>query len=189
MTEKGCDNCYYTYFDERAYPCSLCIRGIERTDQWQPSKKKKGRSTGKRRGRVMFEEWSATLTLTKESSEELFRVLKEQDEAFINDVLDGKCGFTLESADGRRVELVPKADRKTEPTISKMEQVETMSCEECKHWIFTSQWGWFCPLKGQDECHYEPIEDEPQTDYERASEQREHDILYEPTYNPEDGSM
>lgn len=62
----------------------------------------------------MFEEWSATLTLTKESSEELFRVLKEQDEAFINDMLDGKCGFTLESADGRRVELVPKADRKTE---------------------------------------------------------------------------
>jgi hypothetical protein len=59
---------------------------------------------------MMFEEWSATLTLTKESSEELFRVLKEQDEAFINDVLDGKCGFTLESADGRRVELVPKKE-------------------------------------------------------------------------------
>lgn len=58
----------------------------------------------------MFEEWSATLTLTKESSEELFRVLKEQDEAFINDVLDGKCGFTLESTDGRRVELVPKKE-------------------------------------------------------------------------------
>ena len=41
MTEKGCDNCYYSYFDERAYPCSLCIRGIERTDLWQPSKKTK----------------------------------------------------------------------------------------------------------------------------------------------------
>ena len=43
MTEKeiGCDNCYYSYFDERAYPCSLCIRGIERTDQWQPSRKTK----------------------------------------------------------------------------------------------------------------------------------------------------
>lgn len=41
MIEKGCDNCYYTYFDEKAYPCSLCIRGIERTDQWQPSKKTK----------------------------------------------------------------------------------------------------------------------------------------------------
>jgi len=41
MTEKGCDNCYYTYFDEKAYPCSLCIRGIERTDMWQPSKKTK----------------------------------------------------------------------------------------------------------------------------------------------------
>ena len=41
MTEKGCDNCYYSYFDEKAYPCSLCIRGIERTDQWQPSRKTK----------------------------------------------------------------------------------------------------------------------------------------------------
>ena len=26
-------------------------------------------------------------------------------------------------------------------------------------------------------------------DYERAIEQMEHDMLYEPTYNPEDGSM
>lgn len=26
-------------------------------------------------------------------------------------------------------------------------------------------------------------------DYERAIEQMQHDILYEPTYNPEDGSM
>ena len=39
-------------------------------------------------------------------------------------------------------------------------------------------------------CNYnKAFEDEPQTEYERASEQREHDILYEPTYNPEDGSM
>ena len=45
MTEKGCDNCYYTYFDEKAYPCSLCIRGIERTDQWQPSRKTKAEQT------------------------------------------------------------------------------------------------------------------------------------------------
>lgn len=35
MTEKGCDSCYYEYFDEKAYPCSLCIRGIERTDMWR----------------------------------------------------------------------------------------------------------------------------------------------------------
>lgn len=41
MTEKGCGNCYYSFFDERAYPCSICIRGIERTDKWQPSKKTK----------------------------------------------------------------------------------------------------------------------------------------------------
>ena len=38
---RSCDNCYYTYFDEKAYPCSLCIRGVERTDKWQPSRKTK----------------------------------------------------------------------------------------------------------------------------------------------------
>ena len=63
-------------------------------------------------------------------------------------------------------------DRKTEPsnseipnnsTISKMEQVETMSCQECTRWIYDDRWGWFCPLKSQDECKYEP-KDEPQTD-------------------------
>ena len=64
---------------------------------------------------TIHDEFSGTLTLTENSSRELFRVLKEQDEAFISDVLDGKCGFTLKSADGRSVELVPKADRKTEP--------------------------------------------------------------------------
>lgn len=35
MAEKGCDNCYYEFFDARAYPCSLCIRGVERQDMWQ----------------------------------------------------------------------------------------------------------------------------------------------------------
>ncbi len=41
MTEKGCDNCYHSYFDGKTYPCSLCIRGVERTDMWQPSMKTK----------------------------------------------------------------------------------------------------------------------------------------------------
>ena len=45
-----------------------------------------------------------------------------------------------------------------------------------------------------DDCPFNPREDEdePQTDYgdyERAVEQMQHDMLYEPTYNPEDGSM
>lgn len=62
----------------------------------------------------MFEEWSGTLTLTEKSSKELFRVLKEQDEKFMDAVLDGKCGFTLKSSDGRTVELVPK---QKEPTM------------------------------------------------------------------------
>ena len=34
--EPGCDTCYYESFDENAYPCSMCIRGCERTDKFQP---------------------------------------------------------------------------------------------------------------------------------------------------------
>ena len=34
--EPGCDTCYYESFDENAYPCSMCIRGYERTDRFQP---------------------------------------------------------------------------------------------------------------------------------------------------------
>ena len=60
------------------------------------------------------------------------------------------------------------ADRKTEPTISKMEQVDKDINVRSK--------------------------DEPQTDWKdqmwaEAVEQREHAILYEPTYNLDDGSM
>ena len=39
---KGCGNCYYDWFDERAYPCSLCIRGIKRTDKWMPKIREMG---------------------------------------------------------------------------------------------------------------------------------------------------
>lgn len=38
---KSCDTCWYEYFDERAYPCSMCIRGAVRTDMFMP----KGRQT------------------------------------------------------------------------------------------------------------------------------------------------
>lgn len=43
MNEKriGCEFCYYEYFDGKAYPCSMCIRGEERTDKFEP----KGRHT------------------------------------------------------------------------------------------------------------------------------------------------
>ena len=43
-------------------------------------------------------------------------------------------------------------DRKTEPTISKMEQVETMSCAECKHRPIGAE---IC----EEPCHYEPQTD------------------------------
>ena len=34
--DRGCSNCYYGTFDGKAYPCSLCIRGIPREDMWHP---------------------------------------------------------------------------------------------------------------------------------------------------------
>lgn len=63
----------------------------------------------------MFDEWSGTLTLTEASSRELMRVLEKQDAEFMDALFNGKCGFTLKCTDGRSVELVPTADRKTEP--------------------------------------------------------------------------
>ena len=31
---KSCDNCYYARFKAYAYPCSMCVRGMERRDMW-----------------------------------------------------------------------------------------------------------------------------------------------------------
>jgi hypothetical protein len=69
----------------------------------------------------MIDEWSGTLTLTEASSRELMRVLKEKDDEFMDNLFNGKCGFTLECTDGRSVELVPKSDRKTEPQTERSE--------------------------------------------------------------------
>ena len=38
MTERTCENCYYKYFDSKAYPCSMCIMGEERKDMFKPKK-------------------------------------------------------------------------------------------------------------------------------------------------------
>ena len=70
-------------------------------------------------------EMSGVLTLTEESSNELFRVLEEQDKAYINDVLDGKCGFTIKSTDGRSVELVPTQNKRSQ----RVQSVE--ACDMC----------------------------------------------------------
>lgn len=35
-SEHTCEFCYYEYFDARAYPCSMCVMGEERTDMFQP---------------------------------------------------------------------------------------------------------------------------------------------------------
>ena len=51
-----------------------------------------------------------------------------------------------------------KADRKTKPTISKMEQVETMSCQECRHYVGEYE----CEPARNNVCAYQP-KDEPKT--------------------------
>lgn len=73
---------------------------------------------------MMIDEWSGTLTLTEASSRELMRVLEKQDAEFMDALFNGECGFTLKCTDGRSVELVPKTDRKTEPSGYKMKPVE-----------------------------------------------------------------
>jgi hypothetical protein len=49
-------------------------------------------------------------------------------------------------------ERLVKGSEQTEPTISKMEQVETMSCAECKHRPIGAE---IC----EEPCHYEPQTD------------------------------
>lgn len=80
----------------------------------------------------MHDEFSGTITLTENSSRELFKVLQEQDEAFINDVLCGRCGFTLKSADGRSVELVPNTNKRCQSveSVESVEQTEK-TCDNC----------------------------------------------------------
>ena len=72
----------------------------------------------------MIDEWGGTLTLTEASSRELMRVLKEQDDEFMDNLFNGKCGFTLTCTDGRSVELVPTADCKTENSSEKPNKSE-----------------------------------------------------------------
>lgn len=40
-SEKSCGNCYYVAFDEKAYPCSMCTRGAERKDMFEPKRQYK----------------------------------------------------------------------------------------------------------------------------------------------------
>lgn len=78
----------------------------------------------------MITEWSAELTLTEESSKALFDVLHQQDQEFINGLLDGKHGFTLQSSDGRSVELAPAP--KWIPVSDRLPESDYMCLVSCK---------------------------------------------------------
>ena len=94
------------------------------------------------------------------------------------DVID-KLEYPLMMYEGEKM-IVRKAlkayleanDRKTEPQTCSVNGRPYSDCGNCEYFRCTA--------------------DEPQTDYgdyERAVEQMQHDMRYEPTYNAEDGSM
>ena len=90
---------------------------------------------------------------------------------------------------------IPIIDIKNAPTVDrptgKWELIESEHVENiylCSHCRNYEAWGEtektpYCSHCGAD------MREEADYEYEIASDQREHDILYEPTYNPEDGSM
>ncbi|MBQ1293138.1 MAG: hypothetical protein IIY21_03825 [Clostridiales bacterium] len=160
MTEKGCDNCYYSYFDEKAYPCSLCIRGIERTDMWQPSRKTKAQTE--------YDKYREKIRP------------HDPHKDWYEDEPQTDCGDEVEWVYNKRERLwYPYSNGellfKTEPTISRMEQVDKdinvrskdkpqitpNYCGTCKHREVP------CGDLPCDVCHgysnYEP-KDEPQTE-------------------------
>lgn len=57
----------------------------------------------------MTEGISGTIELTEDSSQELLRILEEQDAEFINELLEGKRDLTIRGSDGRSVDLTPKS--------------------------------------------------------------------------------
>lgn len=60
----------------------------------------------------------------------------------------------------------------------------TVCCSNCGSQFHELEAVNYCPACGAEmEC------DDDDYDYERAVEMAEHERLYEPTYNPEDGSM
>ena len=88
----------------------------------------------------------------------------------------------------RRVMEIPTAEPKQGEWI---ETSEGTMCSNCHKFPYDdgeyhiANWhSDFCP-----NCGARMKTTDNKRDYERAIEQMQHDILYEPTYNPEDGSM
>lgn len=78
-----------------------------------------------------------------------------------------------------------------------------MTCETCKHWMYEEiDHGHVCCNVDSDNCGFpreadygcaqwecEEADKDVDIKYQKQIEQFEHDTLYEPTFNPEDGSM
>ena len=105
------------------------------------------------------------------------RKVKDGEKAIVLDMIG--CIKTLPSADRPQGEWID-----AEIPLESGGSMSIQVCNLCKTFYplaYTGGGHRFCPncgarMKGAD-------------DYERATEQMEHDALYEPTYNSEDGSM
>ena len=68
-----------------------------------------------------------------------------------------------------------------------------LSKKSAQHWRYDEETAkeieWLEALERKVRADKADRKTENSLEYERASEQREHDILYEPTYNEDDGSM
>ena len=92
-------------------------------------------------------EFSGELTLDEQSSQRLLQLLKEQDQEFINELLDGECGITLNGTDGRSVDLVPKSWAREKHKLIYGEWIEfndglclhRHKCSECGENALTNQ--------------------------------------------------
>lgn len=82
---------------------------------------------------------------------------------------------------------VPTADVRENVQGEWVRDGDCYICDQCKTsygWWADSQCSNFCP-----NCGAYMRTKETGCDYERAIDQLEHDILYEPTFNQDDGSM
>ena len=80
-------------------------------------------------------------------------------------------------------------------------KMEIVRCKDCKHWnlqvgnvkgdgLGSCDFHNVNLVTGEGFCYWADMRiEETDCDYERAVEQLEHDMLYEPTFNKDDGSM
>lgn len=155
MAEKGCDNCYYESFDSKAYPCSICIRGVERQDMWKE--------------KIRDCRWTVELKRDEESCKKIFEICKKCKESAAR-LFDGeryvvctKVGTPPKHVICFELSECPLKKWKFEAE-PQMESEDEQSCDTCKHkdccegaTYEYKNYDWMC-------LGYAPLEDETQAE-------------------------